>query len=86
MNTTTAATVTRTTLTGGKFQYNVTLAGGRTYTELKASAKLYSAASVYLLADGETVVFLHRDLALAVKGSADARRCGWTQVGVVEIV
>lgn len=81
MNTTenTLPAVTATALAGGFTRYE---ADGEVVTA--KSRRTYTAASVYTR-DGERAVWLHARFDLAVKGSSDARRAGWTKIGTVEI-
>lgn len=76
--------ITRQAIAGGKFRYEV---DGVVHTA--KSTRLYTHASLYsyVREDGTTrrPIFLHTREDLAVKGSPDAKRCGFTRVGMAEI-
>lgn len=77
----TTTTVTRESLTNGKFRFRV---DGE--VTLKGSNRAYEWASLYRTPEGKIHAWFHARQDLAVKGNADANKISdLTRVGVVEI-
>ena|SRR5881392_3799447 len=81
MNTNTTATVTRETLTNGKFRFRV---NGE--VTVKGSNRAYEWASLYQTPEGKIHAWLHARQDLAVKGNSDANKVSdLARVGITEI-